>query len=102
MNEPSGPFTPRAWLTGLELFGVKLGLIGDLDGGHEELIMRGSLDEGAVLGLYLRDGRLVAALISGQEPETQEALTGLLRGRASVTRREALADPDVPVAEAFS
>jgi 3-phenylpropionate/trans-cinnamate dioxygenase ferredoxin reductase component len=85
-----------------EVFGVKLGLIGDLDGGHEELIMRGSLDEGAVLGLYLRDGRLVAALISGQEPETQEALTGLLRGRASVTRREALADPDVPVAEAFS
>jgi dihydrofolate synthase/folylpolyglutamate synthase len=26
VNEPSGPFTPRAWLTGLELFGVKLGL----------------------------------------------------------------------------
>jgi len=85
-----------------EVFGVKLGLIGDLDGGHDELIMRGSLEEGAVLGVYLRDGRLAAALISGQDPETQEALTALLRGRASVTRREALGDPDVPIAEAFS
>ena len=85
-----------------EVFGVKLGLVGDLDGGHDELVMRGSLDEGAVLGLYLRDGRLVAALLSGQEPETQEALTGLLRERAAVTRRDALADPTVSVAEAFS
>jgi len=85
-----------------EVFGVKLGLIGDLDGGHDELVMRGSLEDGAVLGLYLRDGRLAAALLSGQDPETQEALTGLLRGRATVTRRDALGDPDVPVAEAFS
>ncbi len=85
-----------------EVFGVKLGLIGDLDGGHDELVMRGSLEEGAVLGIYLRDGRLIAVLLSGQEPETQEALTQLLRGGAVVTRRDVLADPSIPAAEAFA
>ena len=30
-----------------EVFGTKIGLLGDLDGGHDELVMRGSLEEGA-------------------------------------------------------
>ena len=70
-----------------EVFGTKLGLIGDLDGGHDELVVRGSLEEGALLGFYLREGRLVAALLSGQDAETQESLTTLLRRQATVTRR---------------
>ncbi len=41
-----------------EVFGTKIGLLGDLDGGHDELVMRGSLEEGALIGWYLRDGRL--------------------------------------------
>ena len=37
-----------------EVFGTKLGLLGDLDGGHDELVMRGSLEDG-------RPDRLVPA-----------------------------------------
>ena len=85
-----------------EVFGVKLGLIGDLDGGHDELTMRGSLEDGAVLGCYLRGGRLIAVLLSGQDAETQETFTSLVRRQASVQSRDALADPAVPAAEAFS
>jgi NADPH-dependent 2,4-dienoyl-CoA reductase/sulfur reductase-like enzyme len=84
-----------------EVFGTKIGLLGDLDGGHDELLMRGSLEEGSLIGWYLRDDRLVAALIVGQTPETQEALNGLLRGRAHVEDREALADPAAEVSEGF-
>ena len=76
-----------------EVFGIKIGLLGDLDGGHDELVMRGSLEAGSLIGWYLRDDRLVAALIVGQTPETQEAINGLLRGRAHVEDRDALADP---------
>ena len=84
-----------------EVFGTKIGLLGDLDGGHDELVMRGSLEAGALIGWYLRDDRLVAALIVGQPPEVQEQLNGLLRGRAHVKDRAAFADPAAEVGAAF-
>jgi NADPH-dependent 2,4-dienoyl-CoA reductase/sulfur reductase-like enzyme len=84
-----------------EVFGTKLGLLGDLDGGHDELVMRGSLEEGALIGWYLRDERLVAALIVGQAPELQEELNGLLRARARLSDRAALADPAAAPGQAF-
>ena len=83
------------------MFGTKLGLLGDLDGGHDELVMRGSLEEGHLVGLYLREDRLVAALVSGQPPELQEELTQLLRRHAQLQSREALDDPSAPIAAAF-
>jgi 3-phenylpropionate/trans-cinnamate dioxygenase ferredoxin reductase component len=84
-----------------EVFGTKLGLLGDLDGGHDELIMRGSLEEGALIGWYLKEGRLVAALIVGQTPELQNELTALLRRQARVLDRAALTDPDTPPGSLF-
>ena len=63
--------------------------------------MRGSLEEGAVLGWYLREGRLVAALISGQTPEMQNELNALLRVRPRVVDRAALTDPDTSPGSAF-
>jgi 3-phenylpropionate/trans-cinnamate dioxygenase ferredoxin reductase subunit len=84
-----------------EVFGTKIGLLGDLDGGHDELVMRGSLEEGALIGWYLRDERLVAALIIGQTPELQEELNGLLRARAHLADRDALSDPGAAPAAAF-
>jgi 3-phenylpropionate/trans-cinnamate dioxygenase ferredoxin reductase component len=84
-----------------EVFGTKIGLLGDLDGGHDELVMRGSLEEGSLIGWYLRDGRLAAALIVGQPPEAQEELNALLRGRARVADRDALADPAASPGAAF-
>ena len=84
-----------------EVFGTKLGLLGDLDGGHDELVMRGSLEEGSLIGWYLREERLVAALIVGQTPELQEELNGLLRARARLADRAALTDPRAAPGEAF-
>jgi 3-phenylpropionate/trans-cinnamate dioxygenase ferredoxin reductase subunit len=85
-----------------EVFGVRLGLLGDLDGGHDELVLRGSIEEGALLGLYLREGRLVAALLHNQDDETQARLDALLRAQAPLARRDALSDPAVPPVEAFA
>ena len=84
-----------------EVFGTKLGLLGDLDGGHDELVMRGSLEEGALIGWYLREERLVAALIVGQTPEVQEELNDLLRARARLADRAALTDPSAAPGQAF-
>jgi NADPH-dependent 2,4-dienoyl-CoA reductase/sulfur reductase-like enzyme len=77
-----------------EVFGIKVGLLGDLDGGHDELVMRGSLESGSLIGWYLRDGRLAAALIIGQSPEVQEAINDLLRAGARVRDRAGLTDPE--------
>jgi NADPH-dependent 2,4-dienoyl-CoA reductase/sulfur reductase-like enzyme len=84
-----------------EVFGTKIGLLGDLDGGHDALVTRGSLEDGAMIGWYLRDDRLVAALIVGQTPEAQAEINDLLRGRAHVSDRAALADPGAAVAAGF-
>jgi 3-phenylpropionate/trans-cinnamate dioxygenase ferredoxin reductase subunit len=84
-----------------EVFGTKIGLLGDLDGGHDELVMRGALEEGALIGWYLRAGRLVAALIVGQTPELQNQLNALLRVQARVVDRAALTDPDTSPGSAF-
>ena len=84
-----------------EVFGTKIGLLGDLDGGHDELVMRGSLEAGALIGWYLRDERLAAALIVGQTPETQNELNALLRVQARLVDRAGLTDPDASPATAF-
>ena len=84
-----------------EVFGTKLGLLGDLDGGHDELVMRGSLEAGALIGWYLRDERLVAALIVGQTPDVQEEINALLRARARVRDRNGLTDAAATPREVF-
>jgi 3-phenylpropionate/trans-cinnamate dioxygenase ferredoxin reductase subunit len=84
-----------------EVFGTKIGLLGDLDGGHDELVMRGALEEGALIGWYLRAGRLVAALIVGQTPQLQNELNALLRVQARVVDRAALTDPETSPGSAF-
>jgi 3-phenylpropionate/trans-cinnamate dioxygenase ferredoxin reductase component len=84
-----------------EVFGTRIGLLGDLDGGHDELVMRGSLEEGALIGWYLRDERLAAALIVGQTPEIQNELTALLRSHARIVDRASLTDPAASPSAAF-
>jgi len=84
-----------------EVFGTKLGLLGDLEEGHDELVVRGSLEEGDLTVFYLRAGRLVAALVSGNAMATQDELNGLLRAHAVVSDRQALDDGDGPVGAAF-
>ena len=83
------------------MFGTKIGLLGDLDGGHDELVMRGSLEAGALIGWYLRDDRLVAALISASLPSCRRSSTRCCGGRARAVDREALADPHATVSAGF-
>jgi 3-phenylpropionate/trans-cinnamate dioxygenase ferredoxin reductase component len=85
-----------------EVFGVRFGLLGDLDGGHDELVMRGSIEEGMLLGLYLRGGRLVAALLHNQDDETQRRLNELLYAQPAVRNRSALSDTAVSPLDAFT
>ena len=64
-----------------EVFGTKIGLLGDLDGGHDELVMRGSLEAGALIGWYLRDGRLVGgARSSASRPRCRRSSTASCAG----------------------
>jgi NADPH-dependent 2,4-dienoyl-CoA reductase/sulfur reductase-like enzyme len=84
-----------------EVFGRRINLLGDLDGGHDELFERGSLEDGAVLGVYLRRERLCAVLLHGQDDETQERVRELLRAQAPVRDRRALADERVSPLDAF-
>ena len=84
-----------------ELAGIKIGLLGDLDAGHDRIISRGTLAEG-LISYYLDDDHLVAALIVGQPAETQEQLERLLRDRARLEHPDTLTDPAAPIASAFT
>lgn len=83
-----------------ELFGTKIGVLGDPDGGFDDVVVRGSLEDGKVLALYLRDGRLVAALLSGQDDDTRSALNELLREQPEVGDPDALLRERLPAAVA--
>jgi len=83
------------------VFGIKLGLLGDLDG-HDELVMRGSFEAGNLVGWYLRDGRLVAGLIVGQTADFQIELTEVLRVQARLTDRAGLTDPEATPLSLFA
>src|SRR5262249_22026465 len=85
-----------------EVFGIKLGLLGDLDRGHDTLVVRGSLETGSIAGFYLREDRLVAVLVSGPPAAAQGQLAELLRRAPVLRNREALEDPDTSFFEAFS
>ena len=84
-----------------EVFGTKLGLLGDLEAGHDELVVRGSLEEGDLTVFYLRESRLVAALVSGRAMTAQDELSGLLRTRAVVRDRATLERVERPLGAAF-
>ena len=84
-----------------EVFGTKLGLLGDLEAGHDELVVRGSLEAEDLTVLYLDESRLVAALVSGAAMAAQDELAGLLRAHARLRDRAALAVPDSPIGAAF-
>lgn len=84
-----------------EVLGRRIILLGDLDAGHEERFVRGSLEEGGLLIVYLRNDRLCAALVHGQDDETQERLRQLLREQAPVRDRRPLTDEQLSPLDAF-
>ena len=64
-----------------ELFGTTFKVFGDTTG-HDELVMHGDFRDGAAIGFYLRDGRIVGTVLSGQESDTEDQLKELIRTRA--------------------
>jgi NADPH-dependent 2,4-dienoyl-CoA reductase/sulfur reductase-like enzyme len=85
-----------------ELFGFKLQVIGDLDGGVEEMVLRGSVAERQLLGFYLRDGRLIGAVVAGQTADVAEELKTLVRERPEISDLERLQDEGLRPAAAVA
>ncbi len=82
-----------------EIFGITLKVLGEV-GDHDELILRGSIDDGGLLGLYIRGRRLMGALAVGQDEAVEERLKGAIRARADVPDTASKADSPAGLAEA--
>jgi NADPH-dependent 2,4-dienoyl-CoA reductase/sulfur reductase-like enzyme len=67
-----------------ELFGLSIRVLGALEV-HDDQQLDGSFEDGKATLLYLAGGTIVAALAMGREDEELERLTGLIRGRASLS-----------------
>ena len=80
-----------------QLFDVKLQVLGDPDGGVDETVLIGSVAERRVLGFYLRGGRVVGAVLTGQAADVVERVKEVVReqpeadDRRGAARRSALA-----------
>ncbi len=83
-----------------EVFGVTFRVFGDVDD-VDDIVFRGSLEEGKAIGFYVRDGLLAATLVVGEDDETQDRLKGLIRAKARVPDPERLADAGAPLDEVF-
>ena len=83
-----------------EAFGLTFRVFGDVDD-VDDIVFRGALEEEKAIGFYLREGRLVATLVVGQDDETQDRLKELIRARAPVPDPERLADEAAPLDEVF-
>ena len=81
-----------------EVFGLTFRVFGDVDD-VDDIVFRGTLEEGKAIGFYVRDGRLAATLVVGQDDETQDRLKELIRAGARVPDPERLADEDAPLDE---
>ena len=85
-----------------KMFDVQLQVLGDPDGGVDEVFLRGSIASGHLLGLYLREERLVGAVLVGQAGDMAEELTELLREQPQLTDRSHLTTDGVRPAALFA
>lgn len=84
-----------------ELFGITFRVFGDLDE-SDEIVFRGTLEDGKAIGFYLEGGRLVATVVVGQDEETENRLKELLASQPTVESLEKLADEGTPLEELFT
>jgi 3-phenylpropionate/trans-cinnamate dioxygenase ferredoxin reductase component len=73
-----------------QLFDVKLQVIGDADGGVDDVVLIGSIADRRLLGFYLRDGHVVGAVLTGQGADVVERVKEVVRERPEADDREAL------------
>ena len=84
-----------------EVFGLMFRVFGDVDD-VDDIVFRGTLEQEQAIGFYVRDGRLAATLVVGQDDETQDRLKELIRAQARVPDPERLADDQLSLDEVFS
>jgi 3-phenylpropionate/trans-cinnamate dioxygenase ferredoxin reductase subunit len=84
-----------------ESFGLTLKVFGDTSR-HDDRIARGSFEDGEAIVFYLESGRLVGALLTGQDEQTEHLLQQLIRERAAASDPSALADPSLSLEQAFA
>ena len=82
------------------MFGLTFRVFGDVDD-VDDIVFRGALEDGKAIAFYVRDGVLTAALVVGQDDETQDRLKELIRAKARVPDPERLADASAPLDEVF-
>jgi NAD(P)H-nitrite reductase large subunit len=86
-----------------EVFGLTFRVFGDVDDvDSDDIVFRGTLEDRKAIGFYVRDGRLVATLVVGQDDETQERLKELIRAGARVPDPDRLADENAPLDEVLT
>jgi NADPH-dependent 2,4-dienoyl-CoA reductase/sulfur reductase-like enzyme len=73
-----------------QLFDLKLQVLGDPDGGVDDVVLGGGIAAGRLLGLYVRDGRVVGAVVTGQPEDTVERLKAIVRERPELDVAEEL------------
>jgi NADPH-dependent 2,4-dienoyl-CoA reductase/sulfur reductase-like enzyme len=77
-----------------QLFDMKLQVVGDPDAGVDETVLVGTVPERRLLGFYLRDGRVVGAVLTGQAADVVERVKEIVRERPEAEDHEALlSDP---------
>jgi 3-phenylpropionate/trans-cinnamate dioxygenase ferredoxin reductase component len=81
-----------------EVFGFTFRLLGDVDD-VDGIVYRGSLEGRDAIVFYVLDGRLVGALIVGQDEETENRLKELLARQAPIDDPDRLGDADTPLEE---
>jgi NADPH-dependent 2,4-dienoyl-CoA reductase/sulfur reductase-like enzyme len=83
-----------------ESFGLTLKVFGDVSH-HDDRIVRGSFADGEAVAFYLDSGRLVGALLTGQDDATEETLKQLVGNRAQARDARLLVDGSIPAETAF-
>lgn len=84
-----------------KMFDVQLQLLGDTEG-VDEVVLRGSIADRNLLGFYLRDEHLIAAVVVGQAKDMVEELRSLLREQPPLSDRSRLANASLRPAEVFA
>jgi NADPH-dependent 2,4-dienoyl-CoA reductase/sulfur reductase-like enzyme len=81
-----------------EVFGFTFRLLGDVDD-VEGIVVRGSLADRDAIVFYLYEGRLVGAMVVGQDEETEARLKELLARQAPIDEPDRLGDAETPLEE---
>jgi NADPH-dependent 2,4-dienoyl-CoA reductase/sulfur reductase-like enzyme len=83
-----------------EVFGFTFKMFGDVDE-CDEIVFRGSLEDGKAVGFYFSATQLVACLVVGQDEETENLLKELIGARARARDLPAVADESAPLDDLF-